>query len=370
MSKRVNNEQISHITISGYKSIKGPITIKFKKLNVLIGSNGSGKSNFISIFKLLQNVLSQNLALFANQTGVNAMFYKGRKFTEEIGVEVYFGNNSYGFVLVPTDDNRVIFEKEYFGDYGTPAPYTSVVSRGHSEAMWRKGTDNKIDDCVVPILAEQSWRVHHFHDTGASAKVKQEHNLSNNKVLQFDAGNLAAFLYRLKKHFKNNYDEIVDTIRLIAPYFDDFDLEPNDGNGELIVLRWRQKDCDDTFNASQFSDGTLRFICLATLLLQPEELQPETIIIDEPELGLHPYAITIFSELAKQISNKKQIIISTQSVELLNEFDAEDVIVVDRKDEASEFKRLNTGELKDWLDSDYSLGELWNKNILGGRLSK
>lgn len=369
MSNHINSKQISCITISGYKSIKGPITIDFKKLNVLIGSNGSGKSNFISIFKLLQNVLNQNLALFANQTGVNAMFYKGRKVTEEISVEVYFGNNSYGFVLVPTDDNRIIFKKEYFGYYGS-YPNESNVNRGHSEAMWRYGTNNKISAYVIPILEGQNWRVYHFHDTGSSAKVKQEHNLSNNKTLLFDAGNLAAFLYRLKNNFKNNYDEIVDTIRLIAPYFGDFDLEPNDCNGELIVLRWQQKNCDDTFSASQLSDGTLRFICLATLLLQPEELQPETIIIDEPELGLHPYAITIFAELVKQISSKKQIIISTQSVELLNEFDAEDVIVVDRKDEASGFKRLDTEELKDWLNNDYSLGELWNKNILGGRLSK
>ena len=360
MSKRVSNEQISHITISGYKSIKGPITIEFKRLNVLIGSNGSGKSNFISIFKLLQNVLNKNLALFANRTGVNAMFYKGRKVTEEIGVEVYFGKNPYGFVLVPTDDNRVIFKKEYFGYYGTYLN-ESNVNRGHSEAMWRSETNNKISQYVIPILEGQNWRVYHLHDTGASAKVKQEHSLSNNRTLQFDASNLAAFLYRLKNNFRNNYDEIVDTIRLIAPYFDDFDLEPNDGNGELIILRWRQKDCDDTFSASRFSDGTLRFICLSTLLLQLEKLQPETIIIDEPELGLHPYAITIFSELTKQISGKKQIIISTQSVELLNEFDAEDVIVVDRKDEASEFKRL---------DTDYSLGELWNKNILGGRFSE
>lgn len=369
MSKCVNSKQISHITIRGYKSIKGPITVEFQKLNILIGSNGSGKSNFISIFKLLQNVLNENLALFANLTGVNAMFYKGRKVTEEIGIEVYFGDNSYGFVLVPTDDNRIIFKKEYFGYSGTFVN-ESNVSRGHSESMWRSGTDNKISQYVVPILESQNWRVYHFHDTGASAKVKQEQSLSNNKTLQFDASNLAAFLYRLTNHYKRNYDEIVDTIRLIAPYFDDFDLEPNDGNGEFITLRWRQKGCDDTFSASQFSDGTLRFICLATLLLQPEELQPETIIIDEPELGLHPYAITIFSELAKQISGEKQIIISTQSVELLNEFDADDVIVVNRKDEASEFKRLHTHELKDWLDSDYSLGELWNKNILGGRLSK
>jgi predicted ATPase len=106
------------------------------------------------------------------------------------------------------------------------------------------------------------------------------------------------------------------------------------------------------------------------LLLQPEELQPATIIVDEPELGLHPFAITIFAELVKQISQKKQLIISTQSVELLNEFNAEDVIVVDRDKESSTFKRLDEKSLKDWLENDYTLGDLWNKNILGGRLSK
>ena len=127
---------------------------------------------------------------------------------------------------------------------------------------------------------------------------------------------------------------------------------------------------DNIFNASQFSDGTLRFICLATLLLQPHELQPATIIVDEPELGLHPYAITIFAEMVKQLSDEKQIIISTQSVELLNEFEADDVIVVDRSENGSVFKRLNSEELEMWLEEDYSLGDLWKKNVLGGRLSK
>lgn len=372
MSRQVSEKQISHISVSGYKSMKGPIDIEFRKLNILIGSNGSGKSNFVSVFKLLQNILNQNLALFANQTGVNAMLYKGRKITEEIAIEVYFGQNSYGFVLVPTDDNRIIFKKEYFGHNSPNSTfhYEEIVGRGHSESMWHNGMNNNISEYVIPIWEGQNWRVYHFHDTSIDAKVKQEHYLSNNKMLQFDAGNLAAFLYHLKKNYRKNYDEIVATIRLIAPYFDNFDLEPNSANNELIVLRWKQKECDDIFSASQFSDGTLRFICLATLLLQPDVLRPETIIIDEPELGLHPYSITIFSELVKQVSNSKQIIISTQSVELLNEFDAEDVIVVDRKDDASEFKRLDTEELKDWLDSDYSLGDLWNKNILGGRLSK
>lgn len=363
----LQEEQLSRIKISGYKSIK-ECDISFGKINVLIGSNGAGKSNFISAFSLLQNILAKNLQVSVAQSGVNTLLYKGRKVTEEIAFKVYFGKNSYGFNLVPTDDNRLIFRKEFFGY--SPWENESNVSRGHSESMWDIGVNNGIDEYVIPILKKQNWRVYHFHDTGKSAKVKQEHNISNNRVLLFDAANLAAFLYRLKNNYQKNYYEIVQTIQLIAPYFADFVLEPQEGNEEHIVLKWQQKGCEDVFNASQLSDGTLRFICLATLLLQPHKLQPATIIIDEPELGLHPYAITIFAELVKQISDEKQIIISTQSVELLNEFDVEDVIVVDRGENGSEFKRLNEEELEVWLEEDYALGDLWKKNILGGRLSK
>jgi Predicted ATPase len=364
----LHRDQLSRMTIRGYKSIK-KCDITFGKINVLIGSNGAGKSNFISAFSLLQNILSKNLQVTVAQTGVNALFYEGRKVTDEIAFEVFFGDNSYGFVLMPTDDNRLVFYKEYFGYHGA-WENESNVAYGHSESRWSIGTGNLIDPYVKPILEKQNWRVYHFHDTGRSAKVKQEHNISNNKVLLNDAANLAAFLYRLKENYTNSYHEIVQTIRLIAPFFSDFVLEPQEGNEELIVLKWRQSGCEDIFNASQLSDGTLRFICLATLLLQPHELQPATIIVDEPELGLHPYAITIFAEMVKQLSDEKQIIISTQSVELLNEFDVEDVIVVDRGENGSEFKRLKEDELTEWLAEDYALGELWKKNILGGRLSK
>lgn len=362
----LNDDQLSRIRIEGFKSIK-ICDIPFGKINVLIGSNGAGKSNFVSAFSLLQSILAKNLQVFAAQSGVNALFYKGMKVTDEISFEVFFGNNSYGFELIPTDDNRLIFKREYFGFpyYGSKA----TVSSGHRESVWDSGAHNGTDRYIIPVLQRQNWRVYHFHDTGRSAKMKQEHNLSNNKVLLFDAGNLAAFLYRLKLNYKRNYDEIVRTVQLIAPYFSDFALEPIEGNEEQIVLRWRQKGCEDIFNASQLSDGTLRFICLATLLLQPHELQPATIIVDEPELGLHPYAITIFAEMVRQLSDEKQIIISTQSVELLNEFDVEDVIVVDRGENGSEFKRLKEEDLSVWLEEDYALGDLWKKNILGGRLS-
>ena len=364
----LQDDQLSRMTIENYKSIK-KCDISFGKINVLIGSNGAGKSNFISAFSFLQDILAKNLQVSVAQSGVNALLYKGRKVTEEIAFEVYFGNNSYGFNLVPTDDNRLIFRKEFFGYHGQ-WENESNVARGNSEAMWDTGAHNKIDQYVIPILKKQNWRVYHFHNTGRSAKVKQEHNISNNKAFLFDAANLAAFLYRIKGNYRKNYDEIVQTIQLIAPYFSDFVLAPKEGNEEQIVLKWQQKGCEDIFNASQLSDGTLRFICLATLLLQPHELQPATIIVDEPELGLHPYAITIFAEMVKQLSDERQIIVSTQSVELLNEFDVEDVIVVDRGENGSEFKRLNEEELEVWIEEDYALGDLWKKNLLGGRLSK
>ena len=256
----LQGDQLSRMTIRGFKSIKN-CDISFGKINVLIGSNGAGKSNFISAFSFLQNVLSKNLQVSVGQSGLSSLLYNGRKVTEEIDFEVFFGQNSYGFVLVPTDDNRLIFQKEYFGYHGD-LDNESNIGCGHSESQWENGAHNEIDDYVVPILRKQNWRVYHFHDTGKGARVKQEHNISNNKMLLYDAANLAAFLYRLKNFFKPNYDEIVETIRLVAPYFDDFVLEPQEGNEEQIVLRWRQAGCEDIFNASQLSDGTLRFICL------------------------------------------------------------------------------------------------------------
>ena len=343
---------LSRISIAGFKSIK-TCDVVLGATNVLIGSNGAGKSNFISAFSMLQSVLSQGLQIAVAQAGMSSLLYKGRKETEKISFEVRFDMNSYGFDLVPSDDNRLVFDREYFGYYGKWHT-KSTVARGVSEAAWQKGVENQIGEYVIPILEQQSWRVYHFHDTGKSAKVKQEHNISNNRILMNDAGNLAAFLYRLRLYFPSEYREIVRTVRLIAPYFSDFVLEPQEGNSEQIVLKWQQLGCEDIFNASQLSDGTLRFICLVTLLMQPKSLRPATIIIDEPELGLHPYALVILAELIRQTKDDTQTIISTQCVDLLNEFDVEDVIVVDRGDDGSTFKRLSEEDLRYWLDDSYS----------------
>lgn len=356
--------QLTRIEVEGFKSIR-KLSLSMEMLNVLIGSNGAGKTNFISLFSFLQAVAAGNLQLYVARHGGPDVFLRfGRKVTERITVRFFFGNNGYGFTLAPTNDNRMMFEREWFywnmsGEYD--------LATGHMESKWRDGTGNKIDDFIQPILKKQKWRVYHFHDTSDTAPVKQIHGLNDNIELAGDARNLAAFLYRLREKEPASYKNIVNVIRMAAPYFKDFILRPNPLKEDSIVLEWAAAGSDVPFTAAQLSDGTLRFICLAVLLLQPESLQPETIVIDEPELGLHPYAISLLAGLMKKASVDRQILVSTQSAELLSHFEAKNVVVVNQKGTESEFSRLDEAELMTWLEDDYTLGDLWKQNMLGGR---
>lgn len=345
--------QITKIEVSGYKSIK-ECKLALGSLNILIGSNGAGKSNFISFFKLITQLLSQNLQLYVGRSGgPDALLHFGRKKTEAINAKLYFGNRGYFFDLEPTQDNRLMFSQEsIYGDMSDPK---SVGGRGYFESLADQGTDISIGSKVLPPM--NSWQIYHFHDTSETAKVKQLHGINDNVFLRQDANNLAAFLYYLKSQFHLEYKRIVGTIQLVAPFFGDFFLRPNPNNPDKIELEWTEVGHNIPFKAHELSDGTLRFICLATVLLQPDKLMPDTILIDEPELGLHPYAITVLASLLQSASEQHQIIVSTQSVELINEFEVDDLIVVDRKNGESYFRRLDENDFKQWLD-DYSLGEL------------
>ena len=224
------------------------------------------------------------------------------------------------------------------------------------------------------VLAEalefelEQWCLYHFHDTGFASPLKKTADVHDNRHLRPNGSNLAAFLYLLSKKHENSYTQIRRTVRLAAPFFDDFNLKPLALNEDKIRLEWRHVGSDAYFDASSLSDGTLRFIALATLLMQPASLRPNLILLDEPELGLHPYAITLLASLLKQASVDSQVIVATQSPILLDHFEPEDVLVAERVDGATELQRLDGEALKIWLE-DYSLGQLWEKNELGGRPS-
>ena len=337
--------------------------MELSKLNVLIGANGAGKSNFISLFRLLAEMLDERLQLYVKtEDGPDALLFGGRKRTAQVEVELYFGKNGYSFSLAPAG-NQLVFSSEktcFFGDYTDVRP---SLGSGHTEAKLPSIVSDAIASYV--LAAVRSWRVFHFHDTSMSAPVRHAQPVRDNLRLKPDASNLAPFLRKLRITYPENYSRIIETVRMVAPYFRDF--VHRDDPEERIELEWHEVDDPDTPRGPrQLSDGTLRFICLATLLLQPPRLQPDTIVIDEPELGLHPYALVLLGSLFKQASEKKQIIVSTQSVELVNQLAPQDVIVTERQDGASTFHRLDAPHLSQWLD-DYSLGELWKMNVVGGR---
>ncbi len=343
-------DQLSRLVIRGYRSI-AECDLPMSRLNVLIGANGAGKSNLISFFELIADVVAQRLQYrIAKSGGPDAILHFGRKMSPTLSAALYFGYNGYKFTLEPTNDNRMMFADECLwwnvaGDH--------PVGSGHFESRAHED-ESRIKDFVLPVMA--SWRVYHFHDTGESAVVKQMQRVADNAYLRRDGRNLAAFLLKLKRRHQAHYKRIVATVRLVAPFFGDFRLVPSDGNNDVIELGWTERHADTPFKAADLSDGTLRFLQLATVLLQPDELMPNAIIIDEPELGLHPYAINVLADLVRRASTRHQIILSTQSVELVSQFDPEDLVVVDKKGNSSEFTRLNDEDYKDWL-ADYTLGE-------------
>ena len=355
--------RLARLSVRGFKSIRELENFELTTLNVLIGANGAGKSNFISLFRMLAEMLDQRLQLYVKtENGPDALLFGGRKKTQQLDVELYFGRNGYHFALAPAA-NQLVFstEETYFaGDYATARP---KLGSGHTEAKLPTLETDSIAEYVLPAV--RSWRVFHFHDTSASAKVRLAQPLRDNLRLKPDASNLAPFLRLLRQKHPGNYSAIVETVRMVAPFFGDF--VHRDDPDERIELEWLEVDDPDTPRGPlQLSDGTLRFICLTTLLLQPVQLQPDMILVDEPELGLHPYALAVLGSLLQQASEHKQLIVSTQSVELVNQMAPEDVIVTERRDGASVFHRVDGERLKEWLE-EYALGELWKMNVVGGR---
>ena len=340
---------LSQLTIRGFKSIRNLENFHLNSLNLLIGANGSGKSNFISFFQMLHEMMQKNLQMFiAENGGVNSFLFHGQKITKQIECELFFDIGAYFFTLEPAIDQKFLFNREtiHLNLSSHPSGITrslDIPSSGYTESHLKSqkpgellGTKEEIAKIIYSSI--QNWKVYQFHDTSSTAGMRQPCSIHDNKYFRTDASNLAAYLYLLKKTKPQNYERIRDLIRLAAPFFDDFILEPDAFDPNRIRLEWRETGSDFPFQVYQLSDGTLRFISLTTLLNQP--IPPSTIIIDEPELGLHPYAISLLSEMFKLASEKSQLIVSTQSVTLVNQFEPKNIIVVEREKGESVFKTV------------------------------
>ena len=363
---------LKHVQLEGFRSIK-QIAVNFRALNILIGANGAGKSNFVSFFKMMNEMMGGRLQQFISTTGrAQANLYFGPKVTPQLTARLEFetdnGIDTYMMRLFHAAGDSLVFAEETlsFHQHGwSGSPKEVSLGAGHQEtSVVEKAKEGEPVAKALRYMLN-SCRVFHFHDTSPTARVRQYHYVANHRFLMPDAANLAPILFRWKRENEPVYDRIIRTIQQIAPFFEDFELAPEGKNDPSLILNWRHRKSDLVFGPQQLSDGTLRAICLIALLLHPEEELPKLIVVDEPELGLHPYALNVIASLIQAASHHTQVLISTQSSTFLDNFEPEDIIVVEREGEESKFIQPNVENLTTWLD-EYSLGEVWEKNVIGG----
>ncbi len=347
---------MDYIHIKGYKSIKDA-KVELRPINILIGANGSGKSNFLSFFEFLNNLFERKLTEYiALNGGEDKFLYHSSKVTEQIESTLSFNNevNGYSFILEKGTDG-LIFTKEFLlfnKDKGWNI--ASIEKEAHI-----KKSDNYRKKYILGYL--KGLKKYHFHDTGKNSPFNKLSRIPNDTRFLYEKGdNLAAFLYHIQDKYSIVYNRIIKVIQSIAPYFSDFFFQPNDEG--YLRLEWQDKYSSNVYGASDLSDGTIRFIALTALFMQPD--LPETIIIDEPELGLHPFAISKLAGMIQSVAAKgTQVIVATQSTDLMSYFNPDDIIAVDQHNGESVFNRLKQEDLDIWL-TDYSLGDLWKRNII------
>ncbi|MCK4920644.1 MAG: AAA family ATPase [Bacteroidales bacterium] len=358
---------IEYIEIKGFKSVKN-MQLELKPVNVFIGSNGAGKSNFVSFFKMAHAIFNRQLQRYVIEEKADNILHFGRKISETMSGKMIFAddaqnNNAYWFNLAQTKEGGLFIKEEGSGYNVTrDNNYQNYFTKSNVEETYITKDSSYRNTYLRGYLSD--IQIYHFHDTSATSLLRRECDVDDNDYLKADGRNLPAFLYYLHEEHPKLYKRIEKTIKSIAPYIDKFVLKPKKLKKDEIELRWVEKgDPNSSFNAYQFSDGTLRFIALVTVLMQPEP--PKVIVIDEPELGLHPQAIQKLAGLIKMASNKTQLILSTQSVNLVDCFDTNDIVTVDRSvsENQSVFKRLDNDKLHDWLE-EHTLGELWERNII------
>ena len=375
----MNQMKLKCVNLGGYKSINPQgERILFGDVTILLGANGSGKSNLVSFFRMLNYLTTKSLQVFIeNQGSASSFLYYGAKTTKQIDFGIMFEQCREDGCRTSTYEGTLSFgmpdrlflsqEKTVYHKEGENKPIERYIKSNYTESGLPDDT-NQTASILFKALSQ--IRAYQFHDTSDTAKIRINGYVDDCRYLRSDAGNLAAFLRAMKINpdRKKYYERIIRHIQKVFPQFKDFELDTNAGNDKYILLNWYDNTGDLLFGPHQISDGSLRFMALATLLLQPPEMLPGVIVIDEPELGLHPAAIAELAGMIRTASKYGQIIIATQSTRLIDEFDISRIVAVERDEDkhCTYFKRLDEEKLKEWI-ARYSLSELWEKNVLGGR---
>ena len=368
---------IEHVRIRGFRSLADVELSEIPMATVLIGANGSGKSNFIRFFEMLSWMLrSRQLSEFIEkQGGADDQLFGGNRVTPrmeaKLSIRTDVGRNDYRFALSYAQPERLIFTDESFRFSRPSFPSDAewqVLDSGHREAeivqiAQTAGYAGPTRTASTIVYLLRNIAAYQFHDTSYESNFKKKWDVSDNRQLRSDGGNLAAVLYRLEQEDVRAYEDICRQIGRVLPGFDRFDIEEEYGR---VWLRWKAKWTDKTFGAHLTSDGSLRTFALVTLLRMPAAMLPDVVLLDEPELGLHPSAVGLIGNMIVSRSSERQIIVATQSPRLVDSFEIDQIFVMDLEEGRTKCRKLSRDAYSRWLEN-YSTGELWEKNVLGGR---
>jgi predicted ATPase len=304
--------------------------------------------------------------------GASRLLHDGPKKTERLGARLEInlppGLSFYEFELSYAANDALIFARESWGllEGADLSPLMKENGAGRRESRLLERASSEKDP-----LARAIWSffrecvVYQFHDTSFASGMRRKSSLADGKLLRRDGSNIAAFLYHLSQGTlkeRQAFQRIQDAVRQVLPFFAEFALMPENG---YLLLQWRERGGEEIFAASQASDGMLRVLALIALLCQPTESLPAVLILDEPELGLHPQAIMLLGALIRNASAHCQIMAATQSAPLVDEFALDEIVVLSRPGRESTLHRLAKQDYEAWLE-EYTTGELWRKNVLEG----
>ena len=371
--------RIEAVRVRGFRSLADVVLPNLRNANILIGANGSGKSNFVRFFEMMGRMLGtpRRLDEFVQKHGgADDQLYGGSTVTPALGAEVTLstsqGRKEYRFRLSYAHPDRLVFAEERFRDLpgGGEDRHWNELDSGHREAALVHaaydaqvhGVDRASAQAIADLLRDVVG--YQFHDTSDRSSFKKRWDLEDDDYLRPDGGNLAAILHRLQREDVRRLDLICEHVRRVLPVFDSFQIDENYGK---VLLRWKAVGSSKTVGAHLTSDGSLRFFALVTLLNLPGEMLPAVLLLDEPELGLHPVAVSLIGGMVKALAVDRQIFVATQSPLLVDAFDLDEIFVADLDGGRTRFRRLESKKYERWLDDCFTPGELWQKNLLGGR---
>ncbi len=379
---------LESITLRGFKTYKNLENFRPGRLSVLVGGNASGKSNLFSFFKLLRRMMmnpGELQSAVAEAGGASKLLHRGPRQTAYIYAVLEYARAAESESLVEAESGRkyeiqlnyyssgngLYIQVEEFDSNRGGSWKALHMGTGHQESTLSKADLSPLPPPIIykPSETIGDCAIFQFNDTSFTSGLRGAALVSDSLALHSDGQNLASFLFRLHRlgesggeQEKPAMNRIVDFVRLLLPFFAEFVFSPENGS---IALQWREKNDETVYDASQASDGMLRIIALVTLLCQPDESLPSLILLDEPEIGLHPHAISMIAALVQQVSYRTQVMVATQSVTMVDEFELDDIVVVDRVNGESVLRRLSSAEYATWLE-DFSPGEIWSRNLIGG----